>query len=310
MTPLRKLHLWAGLVTGLFLSLIGLSGAILLFREPLERVAPRAARTPGCRTLPVDESVSRALAGSGARPSYVQFPASGDGPLEVVAVGPGTQVKFVAVDQCSGALLGPVSEARPWLRFVSRVHRNLLLGGTGRRLLVALAVALLFLAASGLVMARRSGRSAHRVIGLWASPILAVYAISALLLILKPGDPVPPTRTGAVVSLGIVSYLHKASNVLPEGQISWIQLGDPVVVRVRMPGDLQKRGSNDIDLHPATGDVMRVNRIENKGIIRVTLAALHFGEAASPWAWPLYATAGAAPFLLLSSALILLFRKG
>lgn len=310
MTLLRKLHLWAGLGTGLFLSLIGLSGSILLFREPLERVAPRTAPSPGCRTLSVDEAVSRALAGGGARASYVQFPATGDGPLEVVAVGPGTQVTFVAVDPCSGALLGPVSEARPWLRVVARAHRNLLLGEAGRRLLVGLAWGLLFLAISGLVMARRGRKSAHGAIGLWTSLVLAGYAISALLLLLRPATTAPPVKTGALVSRDIDSYLRGAATVLPQGKLSWIQLGDPVVVRVKMPGDLQKRGSNDVEIHPATGEVMRINLVDNKGRIRAALAALHFGEAASPWAWPLYAAAGIVPLTLLISALILLVRKG
>jgi hypothetical protein len=73
-----------------------------------------------------------------------------------------------------------------------------------------------------------------------------------------------------------------------------------------MPGDLQRKGPNDLFLDPATAEVLRVDLIEKESfILRLHrfLAALHFGEVGGGRFCLLYAACALFPFLLWVSGL-------
>lgn len=133
MSRLHQLHRWTGLIAGPLLILIAFSGAALLFRQDVERAAPRTVAAAGRVPLDIDELARRVTtAHPGSRISYVQFPEEADAPFEIVLLLDGTSTLFLAVDLYTGSALGPVQERNNLMSWAGRLHSSLFLGQTGR----------------------------------------------------------------------------------------------------------------------------------------------------------------------------------
>lgn len=282
----RTLHRWTGLALGVPLLLLGLSGAGLVYREKMERSAKPVPLTVDARgrvPLPLDEAAARVLAAEpGAVITYVQIPPRRHGPLEFV-LEKGGRRQMLAADPFTGEVLGLLSGGPPTpVEPVRRIHANWLLGAAGRSLNGLLAAALALMALSGLWLFVRNPRSWHGWLGLLSAAPLLLAALSGMLLIWGRVAPLEPPRTGAAPTLSLDQYAAAATAALPEARVSWIALGDPVTVRMRLPSDWQRRGSNDVHLDPGTGAPLRVDLYRDAGLSRriyVALTALHYGEA-------------------------------
>jgi uncharacterized iron-regulated membrane protein len=282
----RVLHRRTGLILGVPLLLLGLSGAGLVYREKMERSAkpvPLTIDARGRSPLPLDEVAARVLAAEpGAIISYVQIPPRRHGPLEFV-IEKGGRRQMLAADPFTGEPLGLLRGGPPTpVEPVRRIHANWLLGAAGRQLNGLLAVALALMALSGLSLFARNPRSWHGWLGLLAAAPLMLAAVSGAMLIWGRIAPIEPPRTGAIQALTLDQYAAAARSALPDAEISWIAIGDPVTVRMRLPSDWQRRGSNDVHLDPATGAPLRVDLYRNAPLARkiyVALSALHYGEA-------------------------------
>jgi uncharacterized iron-regulated membrane protein len=238
------IHRWLGLVLGLWFALVGLTGSVLVFEEPIDAwLNPTllVARSSG-PALPPQVIVERAAAlGQVER---IRLPAAtGEVYRLLVRSEPqrrvGVQRVEAMFDAASGTLLGTRSAealglAPPLLmQTLYEFHRNVLLGNAGSNI-VGLAGTFLFLAAlSGIVLAwparaehwrkllkihwrgsfTRIAFDMHRVTG----------ALTALLLVLA-------TLTG--LTLVYVNYVRDAVNLVSKVEsfptIPWRTVsGDP-----------------------------------------------------------------------------------
>lgn len=281
----RALHRWTALLLGVPLLLLGLSGAGLVYREKMERSAkpaPLTVEARGRSPLSLDEAAARVLAAeSGAVITYVQIPPRRHGPLEFVIEKAG-RPQLVAADPFTGEMLGLLTGGPPTpVEPVRRIHAHWLLGAAGRQVNGLLAVVLALMALSGLWLFARNPRSWHGWLGLLAAAPLLLAAVSGAMLIWGRIAPTEAPKAGAAPALTLEQYAAAARNALPEAEVSWIAIGDPVTVRMRLPADWQRRGSNDVHLHPATGAPLRVDLFRDARLARriyVALSALHYGE--------------------------------
>ena len=196
---LFQVHLWAGLLAGLYIAVVSLTGAALVFRIDIQRWQYPHLFTAGAGT-PLDaaailERVQQAFPGdrvsgvdapTAARPTYLAYVVTPDRFLTLF------------VEPVSGTVLGELPQ-RTVIRTMQDLHFDLLGGRTGRTLNGAGAGVLLVLCATGLViwwpgMARwRRGfvvdlrRSWKRVIwdihgaaGICAAAFLAIWAITGI----------------------------------------------------------------------------------------------------------------------------------
>jgi uncharacterized iron-regulated membrane protein len=195
---LFQVHLWVGLITGLYVLLISVTGAALVFRIDLQRAMHPRLFTPssgGPTAHPVDimDSVARAFPGervSGvdapttARPTYLAYASSGN------------RFRTLLLDPVSANMLGELSDTS-FVRTLQDLHFDLLGGRTGR---VVNGVGALFLAAmclTGLVIwwpgrpNRRRGLTIdlhrqwkrvnwdlHSAVGFWTVALVAMWAIT------------------------------------------------------------------------------------------------------------------------------------
>src|SRR5262245_51451459 len=189
-------HRWMGLAAGVYLSLLALTGALLVFRIELQRAtypelldvrAAGALATPGTVLAALEAAYpSGQIAGidapTTARPTYLAY------------VSMAGAFKTVLLNPTSGAVLGELPEDS-WVRTLQNLHFNLLLGANGERihamgasLLIALAITGLLVwwrrdGWRGLVLPRAGPRllqRLHGAVGFWASLALLTWGLTAL----------------------------------------------------------------------------------------------------------------------------------
>ncbi|SDS36190.1 PepSY domain-containing protein [Pseudomonas oryzae] len=184
----RRLHLLTSLLLSALLLVSAATGLLLSGASLSEQLGQLGA--PGDSVAVVAERVSQHL------PNVERLERSANGTL-LATLGGDVAEPVHVVDPATGADLGPYapSASLEWLR---DLHRELLLGSTGRWLSGLSALALALLAISGAVLlARRLGgwrrlltpiRAGqgllhwHTVVARWALPGLAVLALSGLYL--------------------------------------------------------------------------------------------------------------------------------
>jgi len=204
---LYQVHVWLGVLTGLYVSVVCVSGAALVFRIDMQRALhphlfTASAGGPLADPVAVMERVSRAypahkLSGVDApttlRPTYLAYVTSG------------AEFRTVLIDPVSTAVLGELPD-HPAIRALRDVHYNLLGGRTGRTLNGVGAFGILALCATGLVVwwpGRKSWRRGfvidfsrrgrrviwelHRAIGVWSVAFIAVTAITGLSFVFPAG---------------------------------------------------------------------------------------------------------------------------
>lgn len=201
---LFQVHLWLGVLIGLYVVVVSASGAALVFRIDLQRALDPHLFTPvaaGPLADPVAVMASVARAYPGHRLSGVEAPTTVR-PTYLAYVTSGAEFRTVLIDPVSTAVLGELPE-RAAIRTLQDLHYNLLGGRTGRILNGAGAFGILLLGATGLVIwwpgARAwrrgfvvdfSGRALwelHRAVGIWSVAFIVMSAITGLSFVFPAG---------------------------------------------------------------------------------------------------------------------------
>lgn len=197
---LFQIHLWAGILLSLYLIVIALTGAILVFEDELTSAALPSAfhRYDPAETAPVTKLVEDFRNRfPGAKIEYLALPTRSVPAVQVRGVDPQKHEFNVIGDPVTG-LLEPAS--RSWLNVVHDLHIFLLLGEAhGVQINGIGAAILLLLAATGLVLWwpgirlwtrglkvsfrhnwRRMNYDAHSAIGFWTLALVTWWAFSGV----------------------------------------------------------------------------------------------------------------------------------
>jgi uncharacterized iron-regulated membrane protein len=204
-------HLWIGVVCGLYILVVCVTGAALVFRIDMQRALYPGlftAGTPGPLAHPADimDSVTRAFpadrvsgvdAPTTGRPTYLAYSSQGAStPLRA-----GNRFRTLLLDPVSGQLLGELNDTSV-VRTLQDVHFDLLGGRTGRIVNGIGALLLLTMCLTGLVIwwpggsswwrsvrvdFRRSWRRVnwelHNTIGFWTVVVIAMWAVTGLYFV-------------------------------------------------------------------------------------------------------------------------------
>jgi sulfite reductase (NADPH) flavoprotein alpha-component len=151
---LRKLHSLSGLIAAIVLTVMALSGVVLSVKPAIDRAA--AVRTPS-GSLDVAMLASRVKANIPEVERIARKPSGMIVAYYTAADGPAAQ----RIQPSTGAALGPYTTSAA-MRWVTNLHRKLLLGDVGRVAAGTGAILMLLLSVSGLaLLARRMGGMAH-----------------------------------------------------------------------------------------------------------------------------------------------------
>ena len=208
---LFQIHMWVGLVLGLLLVALGLSGSVLVYDDVVaEFLAPSPHATAQGAPLPLDQIIAAARAANATRGPVTVTPAGEAGAPAIVRIGatgrggqggraPAVQVY---VDPVSGTVLGTTTAGLPpLLAFAHQLHGNALMGQDGRRLVGYLGLAMVLLGISGLVLwwpkkgqwknafiVRRAAkglrfhRELHGMLGIWMYVVFIAVSFSGMAI--------------------------------------------------------------------------------------------------------------------------------
>ena len=256
---LVTLHLWVGLIAGAYVVVISVTGAALVFRIDLQRVAhphlftPRAAG-PLADPITIMESVSRAYPDQ--RLSGVDAPTTGR-PTYLAYVTTPAAFTTVLVDPVSADVLGELPE-RSWIRWLQDLHYDLLGGRTGRMINGIGAGAILLMSITGLCIwwpgrkawwraltidTRRGGRrlffEIHRAVGIWSVALILMWPVTGMYFAFPSSaramigaiSPLTVSRAPAsrAASSGGVpperkTMIEKARQIHPQGHVARVVL--------------------------------------------------------------------------------------
>lgn len=366
----RQLHLWSAFVFGAVFVVAGLTGCVLAWMHDLDALlnpdlfhasAPQAV-TPARAQAVIDSLSADPRYG---RPSQIVLPQR---PEEAYvasyrAAGPRTSgwtldvTRQVMVDGHSLQVLGErnwgeVGVGRRLLMpTLFHLHRYLLAGEVGKTVTAVSGLALLVTSLLGLVLWwpgrklkawrqglrisyggswKRLAQTAHRSIGFFSLPLLALLGFSGVYFN-RPEWVVPTVRAVAPMSppekpsnrepkgqpIAPEQALAAAQALFPQGRLSRIALpakpSVPYEIRLRQPGEVRKGdGNTRISVDAYSGAVLRVlDPLTGPAGDKFLgwMYPLHTGEAFGLPGRALISVSGLAPLLFLVSGLVMWLRR-
>ncbi|HEY3328482.1 MAG TPA: PepSY-associated TM helix domain-containing protein [Capsulimonadaceae bacterium] len=207
---LFTLHLWLGLGAGLYFVMMGVTGSILVLRDPIDHALNRKLSTvdaPANATkLPLDTVAERFRATyPGVTPSAIALPGKSTDALVFAYNKPGTQGRDgrreAFLNPYTGAILGDRPAGGTAMPWVLQLHRALLLRDTGEAIVAYGGLVITALVLSGLMVwwpattanikqfrnrmtvkwdgtAKRKAFDLHNAIGFYSAGLLLVIALT------------------------------------------------------------------------------------------------------------------------------------
>jgi uncharacterized iron-regulated membrane protein len=342
------IHLYLGLSLGLVTVVLGLTGSLLVFRHEIDAaLSPSLILVePGRARLGPAELVSRVEAA---------YP---DDQIKTLNVPSDSRhaVEFwmkrdaikVYVDPYSGKVLGDRKDDRSLMGWIFKVHTELFSGHTGETVAGVSGLALVMLAATGLIVwwprkrqkivaglkvkfgagAKRTTYDLHRAVGFWACALLSLIGATGAALVFPDqakaisylvfagqGAPGKPNSTQGT-SKPVADLIASALTAMPEGEISRLMFpakaGEPFIIRKRTPNEIHPNGMNYVFVDPVTAKVLRVDRDngENPALSAMNLRyPLHIGLYAGNVSRVLHALVGLTPSLLAVTGVLVWWNR-
>jgi uncharacterized iron-regulated membrane protein len=225
---LFQLHLWIGLIFGIYVCAVSISGSIVVLEEELTRMSRPDLFRPGSKGLTRYEAVGATAADvksrfPGFEVSEIFFRIASEPALQfegwLPARGRERESLNVYVDPATGRILG-TTDRRFWVSRIRDLHIELLAGHTGLIVNGCGAVLLLILGATGCVIWwpgirhwdrafcvdfrckwSRINFSLHSAVGVWLLPFVLIWGISGIYLVWPESfvsflDHFTPARSG------------------------------------------------------------------------------------------------------------------
>lgn len=289
-------HVWSGIGLGLYVTVVCLTGSLLVYKDGLERrtgqgYLPVTSEERRYSWQDLYETVRRAY--PNASVTHLEFGRERNHAPFFRIVESGGRV-YVFVDPATNIILGVDSPGNGVTAFLYDLHVNLLAGSSGRTVNGFGAIAILTTLVAGLVVwwphrgswhrgflydprARwqRQTVRLHRLTGASTSPLLIVLMFTAMYLtfgaqfrraasLISPRGPwfdVPAVPAARAESLSIDQIIVEAQRALPAATPRMVRFSaSPTAswhVRLELPGDWSRSGDNFVYIDQYSGRVLR-----------------------------------------------------
>jgi uncharacterized iron-regulated membrane protein len=346
----RWLHTWGGIILGGVVSVICLTGSVIVFRQEIERARwPQSSTEAGTsHRLSLDsaaEEITRSRPGSSV--TRVSFPARPNDPYVFQIKSADKQTHRLAIDASTGRILAEVPQTQ-WLDWVIDLHRNVLAGKTGRKIVGGIGIVWAALAATGLLLwalgggkwrawvvlgssggSRRFNFNLHRASGLWALLFIAVLSFTGTYLSYpqtfrdaweltgQPASVRAPQAANAAKrsTISLDEYVATARTAIPDGAPMELRLQesskDSYYMRIRRAGDLSQAGSNRVYMDQGSGKVLSIELAVNWPLgvqLFQAFQPIHYGEFGGLPVKILWSFFGAIPAVLFVTGLRIWWR--
>lgn len=287
---LALLHRWAGLFIGSVLILLGVTGAVLVFRPELTALSyPEQAGRAALVESEWPERVAAIQARYGTDLRSIKTPRPHLDVWELWL----TDGRRAVLDGRDVSVLDEWSGAERPLEFLFELHADLLAGEVGHLVVGAVGIAGTLMLVTGAVLwwpRRRSFRagllrpkanrrgpwlSAHWTAGIVLLPLgliplvtgaaIVFHAEAKALLIAAtlepPRQPPPVVASGPVDRVDWAAALRTARAAFPQADMVFISPprgeGQPVSFRLRQPGEWHPNGRSTVQVEPGTGALLQ-----------------------------------------------------
>ncbi len=340
-----RLHLYLGLALALYVTVIGVSGSMLVFRdfwiaqahpELRAKAADSEQRVTAREPLDPDNALLAAQTAVAGTPISLTWP-NPETPFWMIYMLIPRGAREVYVDPSTGAIATICDPGEGWLGTVSRFHTNLLLGRPGRRLSGYAAWALILLAISGGILWFSPGsrwgfrrlRPFHFSVGIVALPLVILLAFTGTYFIwprefvkvvgaISPftTEPRPqaPARTSKLLPASQLAELAQMRLPgLPLHRLQIVQRADQAVRATFRHGSPAKfHRVSTVFLDPVNGDVLGETRLETRPAgdsILAWFSAFHFGIFGGPAIRLLWFATGLSLPALAATGILMWWRR-
>jgi uncharacterized iron-regulated membrane protein len=335
-----QIHRWIGLLTGLYIIAVSITGALLVWRIDLQRLTyPELFTRSRAGTLVDAETVLASVraayprhhvsgvdAPTTSRPTYLAYATQGSAFVTILA------------DPATGRVLGELPDSGP-IRVLQDLHFNLLGGRRGRTVNGIGALALVTMCVTGVVIwwpRRRHWRlvirDLHGAVGVWTFVVLAMWAVTGAAFAF------PSTFRSLVGSVSPLTVARPPSSSSAEGRdaLPWNDLiararrvqRDQHVARVVIPSSerdpflvmfspsaTRAAGANlkSIYFDQYSGDVLPESTGAQRtagDIVMMWTAPLHVGNFAGIATKIVWTLAALAPAVLFVTGVVMWATKG
>jgi uncharacterized iron-regulated membrane protein len=288
---LLVLHLYSGLVAGIFIVILSVTGSLMVFEDEIDRALnPKLTWVqPRDKRLSLTE-IKSSFEAKYPGQSVVAFSIS---PRNDIAWGATLESKAsqsslsLAFNQFTGEVLGKDSDRNNFVSYVHDLHLRLMMGDTGGSIVSFAAVVLLFLSISGIVLwwprklltvnwrgqLKQLNFELHQALGIYLSLFLMIFAITAIVIHWEneaarlanriansasiPAPPRPQALAPNVPTLSPDRLLSIAELAVPGAHATWILLvANPIRIAMKFPEDRTPSGRTNVFIDAYSGSVV------------------------------------------------------
>lgn len=337
---LLKYHSWTGLIAGLFLIVMGISGSILVFQYDIEDFLWKDyVQVEDYNGLDIDkgfQTVQDTYGQWDIRLMHFQ-----EEQALIFNLRKPTERLFVFVHPSSGEIIKELNELTTFTRWLLKFHYSFQAGPAGRILVLIVGVLFFISLMTGILVYRKSivkvllfrtritnintrtfYSSLHRIIGVWALLLNLVLVVTGTVLawtVAEAGLNPPPAPQTPAVTTPISTSLKTLDRTEPDFTPTYIRLPATeqghVVIYGIYEGDpfYFSEFGNYFLIDYRSGEVVSGVKITEAALptkLADTLIPLHFGQYGGIWSKLLYAVVGlSGPFLSVSGFVIWYERK-
>lgn len=252
---LFQVHLWVGVLLSVYVAVIGLSGAVLVFQDEIRAAAMKDVRWDGVHVAAASEVIARVETSfPGWRVGFLSPPNREEPRWRVYLEGPGGKDRNVYADAETGVPLA--EQGKLFIDFVLDLHVNLLMGRTGFLVNCLAGIGLLLLALTGAVLWwpgvklwarglfvslrhgwKRVNYDAHSAVGIWTLAIVSWWGITAVYFLM------PAQVTAVVNAISPLKGMREPAAVKPAASEAVVPLEAILAAqRALVPGYLDSIG--------------------------------------------------------------------
>lgn len=339
-----SIHHWCGLIAGIFILAISLSGVVLVFDDEIDDAtyARELQLEMPAKALHIDRSydwVRQQNPGWDMR--IPALPASADEAL-LYELRQGQLRKWIFVHPETGQELATVAQAHNRLTYVLlNLHYNLLSGTPGKITVLLVGLTLLALTISGFILYRRSivkvltfrqgvsfrsrrsmFSSLHRVVGVWALAFNLLMCVSGIALsisvvnsALKGGN---KEISVPAVGISVDGAMAGVNSSHPEFEVTYVRFPTSAEGKLQFLGRMYSDPSyygrlySSIQVNYTSGEQEKVYFLREQPWLERFLTVLHpihFGDYAGLFVQILYAICGLMPGILSISGFVIWYYR-
>lgn len=333
-----RLHKWSGLIAGLFILILGLTGSILVFHEELEALEHHSEWTVADnRAVSIDKALATVTS---------KFP-GWDIRLQRFSAEPGNTLIFqlrrpdsrliVFVHPSQGSIIKVMDQQDSLVFWVLKLHYALHAGLAGEIVILLIGLTFILSLITGLIIYRKAlikvltfrtrfltkrrrsiASSVHRYTGVWALIFNLVMALSGTVIsyeivaaglkkskVAIPGTPLTP--------ISIDRALQEIQTKLPDFDPSYISFptlpGNPIKVAGKLKNEVSfySKFYNTVQVNAVTGEL---SELQTTRSLSSLVRGIHFIEYGNFWIKLFFCLVGiSGPVLSISGFLLWKWRK-